>query len=341
MKKLKGMIALVSSLALVFCFTACSGSGGSDLSAWTEGGAVDEITAYVDDVTDEGSDNFIPAEDRIVVWDMDGTFAPETTAEGGKTWPELQMLKDYIATEMKDDADAQKALKEEEKLEEAYYKSGSKGGSEEEDALYDAWDELFDIVLWDCTPDEMIDRLASVMDEEYEYGLTYKEAVYAPMKQMYDYLLSKDFKVYFCSGSDRYAVFTMASAVFNTDEHQVAFSDCIGADFIWDVEKDGTPVPDDYVEENEGPGKCKTIATQIGKCPVLAFGNNDEVDGEMLNYTKNNESYKSLAVIINHDDSDRETSYDVKRIKKAAEDNGWLLVSVKKDFAEVFAGGED
>ena len=42
---------------------------------WAEDSAVAEsIIAYVKDITDESSENFVPEEDRIVVFDFDGTL---------------------------------------------------------------------------------------------------------------------------------------------------------------------------------------------------------------------------------------------------------------------------
>ena len=40
--------------------------------------AKEKLLSYVKDVTDKKSKNFIPIEDRIAVFDMDGTFLCET-----------------------------------------------------------------------------------------------------------------------------------------------------------------------------------------------------------------------------------------------------------------------
>ena len=49
------------------------------LSLWSDGsGAKQSLIDYVNAVTAEGSPDFIPAEDRIAVFDMDGTLTCET-----------------------------------------------------------------------------------------------------------------------------------------------------------------------------------------------------------------------------------------------------------------------
>nr|MCR5405620.1 hypothetical protein [Lachnospiraceae bacterium] len=51
---------------------------GAELEYWTEGSAAAaSITDYVKKVTDESSDDFIPVEDRIAVFDLDGTLMGE------------------------------------------------------------------------------------------------------------------------------------------------------------------------------------------------------------------------------------------------------------------------
>ena len=53
--------------------------GNEALSLWNDGtGAKKSLIDYVNTVTKEGGKDFIPAEDRIAVFDMDGTLTCET-----------------------------------------------------------------------------------------------------------------------------------------------------------------------------------------------------------------------------------------------------------------------
>ena len=86
-------------------------------------------------------------------------------------------------------------------------------------------------------------------------------------------------------------------------------------------------------------GKVQNIFDLIGKFPVLAFGNTDG-DFEMLMST-DSDKYPHLSLLLNHDDDEREYSYPEKEYKRknwlgTAQENGWRVVSMKKDFKVVF-----
>lgn len=92
---------------------------------------------------------------------------------------------------------------------------------------------------------------------------------------------------------------------------------------------------------NDGPGRPIGIATQIGRRPILAFGNSDG-DLQMLRYTDDG-SGPALALLLHHDDAEREWAYDrdsaVGRLDVAAQEaatRGWTVVSVQRDWKRVF-----
>ncbi len=89
-------------------------------------------------------------------------------------------------------------------------------------------------------------------------------------------------------------------------------------------------------------GKPVGIARHIGRRPILAFGNSDG-DLEMLQWTTGGEG-RRLGLILYHTDGEREYAYDREspfgRLDKAmdlAPRNGWVLVSMKDDWSQVFA----
>src|SRR3546814_3966581 len=49
----------------------------ADLPSWNEGPAKAAIVAFVEDVTAEGGGSFVPVEERIAVFDNDGTLWSE------------------------------------------------------------------------------------------------------------------------------------------------------------------------------------------------------------------------------------------------------------------------
>ena len=81
---------------------------------------------------------------------------------------------------------------------------------------------------------------------------------------------------------------------------------------------------------NLGPGKPEHIFAQTGRLPVFAGGNAD-VDIEML-------SSAAFALLVNHDDADREFAYTASAeasLAKAGE-LGWTVVSMKDDWNTVY-----
>jgi hypothetical protein len=96
----------------------------------------------------------------------------------------------------------------------------------------------------------------------------------------------------------------------------------------------------DFIDD--GPGKPVGIARQIGRRPIAAFGNSDG-DWHMLRYTTEGPG-RRLGMILRHDDADREYAYDrdshVGRLARALDEapqRGWQVISMREDWARVFA----
>ncbi|NBC15112.1 MAG: haloacid dehalogenase-like hydrolase, partial [Gammaproteobacteria bacterium] len=88
-------------------------------------------------------------------------------------------------------------------------------------------------------------------------------------------------------------------------------------------------------------GKPVGIQRHIGRRPILAFGNSDG-DYQMLEWTSAGPG-RRLGLILHHDDAEREYAYDrdshAGRLDKAldaAETQGWTVVSMERDWANVF-----
>ncbi len=85
MNRLTSGMRKVFSLMLIICMTAAMVSGCSaknnksdDFSLWVDDAeSLAALKEYVSDVTDKNSKNYIPEEDRIAVFDLDGTLYGE------------------------------------------------------------------------------------------------------------------------------------------------------------------------------------------------------------------------------------------------------------------------
>jgi hypothetical protein len=94
---------------------------------------------------------------------------------------------------------------------------------------------------------------------------------------------------------------------------------------------------------NEGPPKVVNIQAHIGARPIVAIGNSAG-DREMIEYAHTGER-PSLCIVIDHDDAEREYAYasqavtdpDAEPILTTAEHFGWTVVSMRRDWSQVFA----
>ena len=80
---------------------------------------------------------------------------------------------------------------------------------------------------------------------------------------------------------------------------------------------------------NLGPRKPETIYAQAGRLPVFA-GGNSEGDIEML-------TVSTFALLIDHDDADREFAYTRRAVPVDGRAEGWTVVSMKHDWNTIFA----
>ena len=88
---------------------------------------------------------------------------------------------------------------------------------------------------------------------------------------------------------------------------------------------------------DDGPVKPVRIWSRIGRRPLAAAGNSNS-DIEMLQFA-GGRSRPALRLLVLHDDADREFDYvaGAERALEQAQAKGWTVVSVRNDWATVFA----
>ncbi len=93
---------------------------------------------------------------------------------------------------------------------------------------------------------------------------------------------------------------------------------------------------------NEGAAKVSNIQSQLGRRPILAAGNSGG-DREMLEWAAGGDG-PTLAVLVDHDDADREFAYvstaqtfaEPEPVTDVAARLGWTVVSMADDWVDVF-----
>ncbi|MBQ8697768.1 MAG: haloacid dehalogenase-like hydrolase, partial [Schwartzia sp.] len=176
-------------------------------------------------------------------------------------------------------------------------------------------------------------------------NLKWGEALYLPMVEVIKYLQANNFTVYVVSGSDRPTVRILACDVLGIAPGQVIGSDPKiiaakqgdkdGLDYLYG--KEDYLVRGQLIEKNLKMNKVSVIAQEIGKQPVLAFGNSSG-DSSMLNYAMYGNKYKSAAFMVLCDDLERELGNEKKaaKCKDLADTYGWTTISMRDDFKTIY-----
>ena len=212
-------IRICSLLLCIMCLalSACSDSRNA-FQSWRENSApITALTAYVDKVTDEKSEYYIPTVDRIAVFDLDGTLYCETFPIYG----EWLMFANYVLNTPGYQAPEHiRAVAEEL----AAIEKASDIPSHMEETHIKAHAEAFaGMTIEDYY--KVVEAYKRTAADGFS-GMTRGEAFYLPMLEVVDYLLQNDFTVYICSGTNRFTVRGLIDGVIDIPARQV-----IGTDF--------------------------------------------------------------------------------------------------------------
>ena len=313
------------------------------LSLWTDDAPLKtELTAYIAAVTDENSAEFIPVENRIAVFDMDGTLCCET--DPGYFDHKLlyhRIMEDPEYKDMASDEEKATAAIIKEYFDTGSYPSGLdvKHGT----AVATAFKGM--------TPEEFDAYVKAYRDEPMESytNMTNGEAFYKPMLQVVDLLQDNDFKVYIVSGTDRLITRGLAEGVIDiplaqmigSDESLVASGqgDEDGLDYTF-TKDDKVVTGGEFLIKNLKTNKVTVIQQEIGVQPVLCFGNSSG-DAAMANFTINHNKYKAAAFMLCCDDTERENGNIEKadKMRASCEENGYTAVSMKNDWTTIYGDG--
>jgi hypothetical protein len=167
-------------------------------------------------------------------------------------------------------------------------------------------------------------------------GRSYLECAYAPMVELLDYLRANEFANYIASGGGRDFMRPISQDMYGIPRERVIGS---SSTFAYTSDHQGgtiTHKPEaDYL--NDGPEKPVRIWSQVGRRPLLAAGNSNG-DSAMLEFT-HHPNRPTLRLLLLHDDAEREFDYRVgaEQALSQAEADWWTVVSIKNDWATVFA----
>jgi hypothetical protein len=309
--------------------TATSTEVKDPLPSWNEGTTKKAIIAYVDNVTDSLSQDFIPVADRIATFDNDGTLWSEqpiyfqfffaldrvkAMAGDHPEWKTKQPFKAVLENDMP-----------------ALMKQGEKGLLQIVMATHAGMstDEFEKIVSeWITTAQHPTKKKA------------YTELVYQPMLELLDYLRKNEFKVFIVSGGGIEFMRPWTERVYGIPKDQVVGSS-IKTQYDYN---NGNPVLKRLAEldhYDDKDGKPVGINRYIGRKPVFVGGNSDG-DLQMMRWGDSN-TFKSFQLYVHHTDSIREWAYDrtshigtFNEGLDEAKAKGWTLADMKNDWKIIY-----
>lgn len=299
------------------------------LPSWNDGATKQAIVAFVAKITHEGAPDFVPAPERIAVFDNDGTL-----------WSEQPMYFQFffLSDRVKELAPQHPEWKDKEPYA-SLLKNDIKG------ALAGGVKGMLELGV-NLYPDVTAQEYEQIVKNWFasarhpRFNRPYTECVFQPMLELLAYLRANQFKTYIVSGGSLEFMRPWTEKVYGIPPEQI-----IGSSVKMTFEmRAGKPallrLPEvDFIDDKAN--KPVGIERGIGRRPIAAFGNSDG-DLEMLQWTVAGGGAR-FALLVHHTDDVREWAYDrnspIGRLDKAldeAQAKGWTLVDMKQDWKIVF-----
>ncbi len=321
-----GVAPIAASVPLVLAQPSIA----QPLASWNDSPAKAAIVQFVKDVDARGTPSFVPPDERIAVFDNDGTLWPEqpipfqfvfvvdrvkALAARHAEWKDQEPFKSILA------GDLATALAGGEKAAVALLAATHSGMTTEE---FEA-----EVAAW----------LANARHPRF--GRPYTGLVYQPMVELLDYLRDNGFKTYIVSGGGIEFMRVWAQRAYGIPPEQVIGSQ---GKIAFEM-REGRPVlvklPQvDLVDDKAG--KPVAIHKHIGRRPIAAFGNSDG-DLEMLQWATAAPG-RRFALIVHHTDAEREWAYErtpgfgeLDKALREARTKGWIVVDMMRDWKKVYA----
>ena len=305
------------------------------LSSWNDCDAKTKLSQFISKIN--SAENYVKKEDRIAVFDFDGTLFQETDPiynDYKLYYYRVKEDSNYSAT------DEQKAIADEIKKSMENYIIPNE--------LIRKVTSTYPDIFKDLTVEQYQQYIKDFVDkpsEGYE-NMKRGDAFYKPMLEIIEFLQKNDFNVYINSGAERYQLRAMIDGhidipptnIIGSEYDIVATNqgDIQGHEYTYQNEDDFSFNNSNY-RDNYRTNKIIGIIREIGKHPILLFGNSDG-DRDMAKYVMNNKKYPSLAFMICCDDTDRERGDEQKaeKMRQACQENGWVPISMKKDWITIY-----
>jgi hypothetical protein len=317
------------SLVCAMLLSATLAWAADPLPSWNDGDSKQAVMTFVKNVTEPGSDGFVPQAERIAVFDNDGTL-----------WAEQPMYFQayFIIDRIKILAPEHPEWQDREPFASVLAGDMEKAFAGGEHALIEM--AMATHAGMSTSDFETIVSEWITSARHPGTGLLFTEMVYQPMLELLHYLRDNSFRTYIVSGGGIEFMRPWTEKVYGIPPEQV-----IGSSIKTKFEiKNGRPVltrlPElNFIDDKEG--KPIGIHMHIGRRPIAGFGNSDG-DLQMLQWSTSGDG-PGFALYVHHTDAEREWAYDRKssigKLDKGlveADAKGWTVVDMKKDWKIIY-----
>jgi phosphoserine phosphatase len=306
-----------------------------ELPSWNDVPTKSAITDFVGRVIEEGAPDYVEPAARVAVFDNDGTLWTEKP---------LVIQLDFTIRRFRQLAENDRVLRTQQPYQAAYESDLDwmdaamvkhyRGDDSDLKLLMGAVPRAFESL----TVEDYDQRVKEFFDHADNPGLKrpYRECGYLPMVELLRYLEANGFATYIASGGDRDFMRPVAGGMYGIPPERIIGS-ALGITYSSEGGQYALMYKGAMDFFDDGPEKPIRIWSRIGRRPILAFGNSNG-DVPMLAYA-GSDSLPALRMLLLHDDSEREFDYvaGAEQAIDVAKRENWTMVSMKNDWAQVFA----
>ncbi len=320
---MKRTLVAISIIIVLFQVSIPQAGAQMDpLFSWNDGSAKQRILTFVEKITKENGPDYEPPAECIAIFDSDGTLWPERPlpielyfvihrirqlAPKHPQWRKILPFKVLFEK-------SPKALTTLRKQDIERLMLTAYAGMTQEDFR-------LEVQNW----------MATWQHPQLKVGV--RGLYYEPMRDLLDYLRGNGFKTFIVTGGSSDFVRALSEPLYGVPIDQVVGTE-IGLRYKVTGGKSFVVRDPKVTSFENGPLKPVNIERHIGRRPVIAVGNGKS-DIETLTYTSDRHGM-SLCMVISHDDASREFEYRADEVLKPAQERGWLIVSIKRDWKLIF-----
>lgn len=299
------------------------------LPSWNHAAARERIVTFVEDTITRS----VPVEDRIAVFDNDGTLWSEQP-----TPPQLH----FVIEHWRQQAARDRALA----LEQPYKAAVEGDLAWIADAVrkHHAGDDTDLRVIMRAILGVTSGRSVEAYEKDIEafyasavhpvLGVSYRFTVYQPMIELLRFLENNGFSCYIVSGSDRDFMRPVSTEYYGLSRENIIGS-AVGLDY--DPATNELRYGSEFEYFNDGPLKPARIWSRLGRRPLVAVGNSDG-DLPMLQFLST--QHPTLPLLVHHDDDagrgDVPYDHGAQTALAEASQRDITVVSVCADWNAVF-----